>query len=250
MQSTRTPASARHGGRLQALARELGAAAAGKAPADFAERLGRLFDLSDTILLDAATRRLPPGPFAGESQEQQEARLTTALARTRDELAAGILENFESSSVADPLPVPKAARKPGIPPPFEPYRRFYQARQRQLAVGTQRLRVRLRKALGEGSAELAQLAELDAVFDATLANYSRQAFGGLVKVLEKRFRTLWRAHHKRAASPDPPEQWTMRGAWLDRFQREMRLLLLAELEARLEPAQALLAALHNEDTNP
>lgn len=241
-----------YGGRLTRLVAELGGATAGKAPADFAERLGRLFDLSDTIVLDDATRRTPQGPFesAAENRRERGTPLITELARSRDELAGGILESFESPSVTDPLPAPTAARKPGIPPSFEPYQRFYQTRQRQLAVGAQRLRARARKALAERGPELAQLAELDAVFDNTLANYSRQAFGALPKVLEKRFRTLWRAHHKKAGDPDPPEKWIEEGAWLDRFQREMRLLLLAELEARLEPAQGLLDALHNEDTKP
>lgn len=250
--STHNPARAPYGGRLARLVAELGGATAGKAPPDFAERLGRLFDLSDTIVLDDATRRTPPGPFESDTAQrrERETALSAELARTRDELAAAVLESFESPSVSDPLPAPKAARKPGIPPSFEPYQRFYQTRQRQLAVGAQRLRARARKALAQQGPELAQLAELDAVFDNTLANYTRQAFGALPKVLDKRFRTLWRAHHKKAEDPDPPENWIQEGAWLDRFQREMRLLLLAELEARLEPAQGLLDALHNEDTKP
>lgn len=242
-----------HSARLVRLVTELGSPAGGKALPNFGERLGRLFDLSDTIVLDDASRRVPRGPFETNPAEIKQRRETLAadLGRTRDALAGGITEGFESPSVTDPLPVPKAPRKPGVPPSFDLYQRFYQARQRPLTVGAQRLRGRVRKAMSKQSPALAQLAELDAIFDTTLVQYGRHCFGALPTVLEKRFKTLWRHHHKKLAdAPDPPEDWIQEGAWLDRFHQEMRLLLLAELEARLEPVQGLLDALNNEDANP
>jgi len=232
--------------RLIRLVARLGSPAVARAPTDFAARLGRLFDLSDTIVLDDATRRTahqPPAPARQRYQARQQ--LAADLADSRDALAQAIAEAFESDAVSEPLPPPQAARKPGIPPAFEPYARFYQARQRLLTARVQRLRARARAIVSEADPALVPLAELDAVFDNTLTAYRRQCHEALPAVLEKRFRALWRAHHRAlpAETPDPPAEWLREGAWLDRFQQEMRLLLLAELEARLIPVQGLLDAL-------
>ena len=224
-----------------------------KAPTDFAARLGRLFDLSDTIVLDDATRRTPAGPPIDAQQRQQACeQLAADLAATRDSLAQAIAEAFESDAVSEPLPPPQAARKPGIPPAFEPYSRFYQARQRQLTIAVQHLRARARKRVSQADPALAPLTELDVVFDNTLTHYRRHCYEALPSVLEKRFRDLWRAHHRtlKEEAPDPPREWVREGAWLDRFQQEMRLTLFAELEARLIPVQGLLDALHNKDSQP
>lgn len=239
--------------RLIRLVAQLGSPAVARAPTDFAARLGRLFDLSDTIVLDDATRRMPDETAVPARQRHQaRAQLAADLADTRDSLAQAIAEAFESDAISEPLPPPQAARKPGIPPAFEPYARFYQARQRLLTSTVQRLRARARKMLSEVDPALAPLAELDAVFDNTLTHYRRQCYEALPSVLEKRFRGLWRAHHRalEEEAPDPPQEWLREGAWLDRFQQEMRLTLFAELEARLIPVQGLLDALHNEDSQP
>lgn len=202
--------------------------------ADFAERLGRLFDLSDTLALDDTLRQMPGNTPPGSDPAWSDPEgLVADFAASRDALARELIKAFESGSVRDPLP-PQAEHPADTTPEFQPYRRFYQARQQHMATGVQRLRIRLRQALSTRSPALAQLGALDAVFDNTLTTYERRCFGTLPRVLEKRFRQLDREHQETA--------------WLPRFRQEMRLLLLAELEARLTPVQGLLDALPPEDT--
>ena len=49
---------------------------------------------------------------------------------------------------------------------------------------------------------------------------------------------------------DDPQDWMTEGAWLHRFCQEMKSLLLAELDARLEPVQGLLMALESAHNHP
>ena len=72
-------------------------------------------------------------------------------------------------------------------------------------------------------------------------------------VLEKRFLALWpdRQHSLLSDTPgDDPRDWMKEGAWLHRFCQEMKTLLLAELDTRLEPVQGLLMALESAHNDP
>src|SRR5699024_10608012 len=179
-------------------------------------------------------------PFhAGASDHERQ---RADLARICDKLIAGIRRAFEPDQLGT---------RNGLPAPcadFEPYRSFYVARQPQLTAGLQPVRVRLRGALADAGPRAAQLAELDAVVDATLTAHVRQSFGTIPKLLARRFETL-KPEPQRHLLDDPcddPAAWIAPGGWLHRFTEEMQLLLFAELEVRLEPLSGLLNALHNE----
>ena len=164
------------------------------------------------------------------------------LDKARDKLLAGLTRAFEPEQLGtrNGLPAPQAD--------FEPYQAFYVARQRQLTAGLQPVRARLRGALADCGPEAARLAELDAVFDATLTAWARRCFGAIPKLLARRFDAL-KPDEQRSLlhdDADDPQAWMAPGGWLHRFCQEMQLLLLAELEARLEPPRGLLDALHNE----
>ena len=227
------------GGRLVRLLGEL-QLLNGAPQVDFAERLARLFDLSDTVALDAANGHRASGPFLAGDKDRQ--RLSADLAKTRDKLLAGLTRAFEPEQLGtrNGLPAPVAD--------YEPYQQFYVARQRQLTAGLQPLRVRLRGALTDASAAGAQLAELDTVFDATLTAYARRGFGAIPWLLARRFEALKPDGQQRLLeeNTDDPATWMAPGGWLHRFTGEMQLLLLAELEARLEPLRGLLDALYKE----
>ena len=96
-------------------------------------------------------------------------------------------------------------------------------------------------------------ARIDAVLDNTLTGYARKGFGAVPGVLEKRFLALWpdRQHSLLSDTPgDDPQDWMKEGAWLHRFCQEMKTLLLAELDTRLEPVQGLLMALESAHNDP
>ncbi|MCG8392527.1 MAG: DUF3348 domain-containing protein [Pseudomonadales bacterium] len=216
---------------------------AAKAPhEDFAERLGRLFDLSDAITLDGANKHRPKGPF--QASEDAAERLQADLLKTRATLLEHLSRSFAGEKAASVISLP--ALRDDAPadkrPTFGPYERFYQGHQRQLIAGISNLRLRARRILAGHSESLARLAELDAVFENSLAPYVRQCFGNLAGFLERRYRTLW---EQRDPFHTPPD-WLQPHGWLSQFQRELQMLLLAELDARQEPVLGLLDALNNE----
>ncbi|MGB1464785.1 MAG: DUF3348 family protein [Alcanivorax nanhaiticus] len=226
------------GSRLVQLLNSLDSKAARASHGDFAERLGRLFDLSDAISLDGATRYRPKGPFSGAEELPQQ--LQDDLLKTRRALLDYLGRSFSGEKAASVVALPPlrddadAEKRPS----FSAYERFYQAHQRQMIAGLSNLRLRCRRLLAGHSAPLAHLAELDAVFESGLASYARHGFAALAGVLEQRYRLLWQQR-------DPfhtPADWLGPQGWLTQFRRELKMLLLAELDARQEPVLGLLAA--------
>ncbi|MFV8816586.1 DUF3348 family protein [Haliea sp. E17] len=239
MPRTHTPSpSGPAGSRLAQLLGELDKRLAGARHGDFAERLGRLFDLSDAIALDGATRHKPAGPFSPAENLLQE--LQEDLLDSRRALLEQLARSFrgETAPSVIALPAPGAGAAPGKRPPFSTYSNFYQAHQRQMIAGVANLRLRCRRQLAAQNARLAHLAELDAVFESGLASYVRQGFAALPGILETRYRTLWQQRDPE----QPPAAWLEPHSWLQQFRAELKMLLLAELEARQEPVLGLLEA--------
>jgi hypothetical protein len=114
-----------------------------------------------------------------------------------------------------------------------------------MIAGLSNLRQRARRLLGSHSDAMARLAELDAVFEQSMAGYVRHCFGALPGFLEKRYRTLWDTRDPFHTAQD----WLSPQGWLGQFRRELQLLLLAELDARQEPVLGLLDALAADATD-
>ncbi len=189
------------------------------------ERLGRLFGLGDTMNLDSALafRGGQPGMVQGSVIEQ----LSRELATTRRALIQRV------QRYGDEI-------EPEVPVAHEPYLNAWLTLQRKIAATTRQLRDKVRKTMKEQGQNLARLAELDSVFDHTMAGYTSQCFSQISKVLEQRFQAL------KTASEQSPESGTQAGDWLHRYCEEAQTLLLAELDVRLEPVLGLLEACHNE----
>lgn len=117
---------------------------------------------------------------------------------------------------------------------FKPLQKFYLLQQSTMESKIPQLRSRARKAVAAQSTRLAQLAELDLALDSALAAQSRVVFAAIPRLLHKRFIFL----QQDAAAP-----------WQESFCREMRTLLLAELEVRLQPVMGLIEALEEEPTH-
>ena len=94
---------------------------------------------------------------------------------------------------------------------------------------------RFRKATRELA--LAKLAELDTVMEQVIGAQERVLLSTVAARLEPRFDQL-RGSRDAPASDTPAQP----GPWLDRFCQEMRGLLLAELDLRLQPVEGLLEA--------
>ena len=188
-----------------------------EAPDAFAQRLAQWFDWTHAFSLSAAL---------------SDASVRSALAKAIADAPAG---GAEPRRIVRPLAGAVAAAE--APADFATYRQRYT--QCQLAMETQivPLRRRLRSTLADRSSALAKLAELDTVMEQVVGAQERALLSTIAGRLEPRFDQLRGTQD--ASSPDAPSR---PGPWLERFRQEMRSLLLAELDLRLQPVEGLLEA--------
>ncbi|MFL6698609.1 MAG: DUF3348 family protein [Vitreoscilla sp.] len=227
----RTPLSGSSFVRTLACLSDAGAPAS---PDAFAQRLALWFDWTHAFSLSAALgdagAHADVPYFGGQgtlsADEREFARVRATLSKAIDDAPSG-------AAAARRVNRPLA----GVVPPVETPVDFASHRQRytacQLAMETQivPLRRRLRSSLADRSAGLAKLAELDIVMEQVVGAQERALLATVASRLEPRFDQL------RGAQDDPSP-----GPWLERFRQEMRGLLLAELDLRLQPVEGLLEA--------
>lgn len=199
-------------------------------PPPLAARLGDWLDFNDAMLLFAALN----GSKAAGVPTLPAHELGATLARERDSLAEAIHAATTPGArtrIKWPQPDPEAPE--GATTDYAPYHRYYLAQQREIEIRSGHLRSAVRDALAACKPALRQLAALDAAFDKALGPRERSLLAKVPLVLEKRFAQL------RDAAPT--------GDWLAIFAREMRDVLLAELETRLAPVTGLIETLSNEE---
>lgn len=217
-------------------------------PDAFAQRLSQWFDWTHAFTLSAALGDAPArvdGPgFAGSAalgaDEREFARVRSALVKM---IADAPAARPEPRRLGRPLAATTAA-SPDTAPDFATLRQRYTTC--QLAMETQivPLRRRLRSSLADRSAALAKLAELDSVMEQVVGAQERALLATVASRLEPRFDQLRGLPGEAACDvPIPP------GPWLDRFRQEMRGLLLAELDLRLQPVEGLLEACRKSSTD-
>lgn len=207
------------------------------------QRLSQWLDWTHSIALSTA---LDGSPAAGDGSvppsacaEEEECTLVrTALARAIAADGAGAL-----ASAAKPVPTIEGTDQAKAD--YAPFRQRYHAMQRSMQSATGRLRGRLRDKLAEGTADMARLAEVDAVMERALSPREQTLLAAVPTVLGEHFERLRQANDASLAdesvSQDPSAAPT--GAWLDVFRRDMQNVLLAELDLRFQPVDGLLAAL-------
>lgn len=180
----------------------------------FAERLGHWLSWSDAISLSAALSAEPSEPGLGRTRTlgSEEADAQRVRAALEASIATGPRERVPS------------------PTDFGPHRRHCIAQQHAMQTAIGALRQRLRDALSNQSPALARLAAIDAVMDQTLAVHERSLLGLVPLRLEAHFERL-----QHAASDDAD--------WPKAFREDMEILLRAELDHRMLPAQGLLDTL-------
>lgn len=176
------------------------------------DRLGEWIDWPRAVTLSRALDEQPSG--AGEPADAGP--LADECARVR----AGLIADIDQG----PGPIAADAG-------FGPFQQHVQAIQRALQTATGYLRGDLRERLAGGSPQQASLAEVDAVMEATLNPREHALLASVPALLGLHFERL-----RQAAPPDAD-------AWLATFGRDMHSALLAELDLRFEPIEALLAAL-------
>lgn len=205
----------------------------------FADKLGKLVDLSDAFTLSDELRSLPRLTF--EPATTQPGNIKAQFLQARSQMVENIIRSFVPDAVSMPfnLPLPDAEPQAEKNSAFEPYLRLYATHQSELEFRIIKLRGQVRQALAGVSRELAQLVALDTALGDTLAGETRRLLAVIPRLLGKRFHFLQaRSTNNDEASPD---------GWLQQFYTEMQGLLLAELELRLQPVVGLIEALDEEE---
>lgn len=125
------------------------------------------------------------------------------------------------------------------------FRQHYHAMQRAMQTATGQLRRRLRDRLATTSADLARLAEVDALMELVLNRREHRLLSAVPNLLAKHFERLRQGAHEvvgnAPATIDASE--AAPNTWLDVFRKDMQGVLLAELDVRFLPLEGLLAAL-------
>ncbi|WP_156421932.1 DUF3348 family protein [Paucibacter sp. KCTC 42545] len=197
----------------------------------FAQRLSQWLDWTHAIELSAALAEAPPGvgrPAVASSKalamlEADCAHTRAALQKLVSQAAAGVTDGVVAGEAE---------------PDFAAQRQAYASCQQAFASQVGPLRQRLRDALAKQSPGLAKLAELDGLMERALGARERELLAGVPGRLAPRYAQLRRTQADASPSPATSEN----SPWLTQFHREMRALLQAELDFRLQAVDGLLEA--------
>jgi hypothetical protein len=220
----------------------LGAANPQVSSEQFALRLGELIDLSDSVRLSATHASL--GDTAAAESEESAQTSRGDFLRVRTFMVEAVIRSFSPVTGTGGIKLPKEARpcEPGDQELLAAYLRFYVSHQREMGFKIRNLHTRTREAVAGHSPELAQLCALDAAIGNAISGHTRRYFVVIPKLLGKRFELLLE-DYRQAVSAGDSDNDKLWAQTLERFQGEMRELLLAEIEARLLPVVGLIEAL-------
>ena len=215
---------------------------------DFADELGQWMHFTNAIALssvhESGMARIPAQSQA--LREAAGARLTAEFERIRAFMVNSITKSCspKAGNTAIKLPLPL-----DLEVSYAPYRRFYEAHQRDMELSVEPLRVNLRQALAQASPPLRKLAELDVVMEKILRERESRLLARVPVLLQKRFDAQYAAHQEQLAASgqaDNPAAWMDPGGWLARICQNLQTLLLAEADLRLQPSAGLLEAFNQQ----
>ncbi|WP_430392175.1 DUF3348 domain-containing protein [Dyella sp. 20L07] len=204
------------------------------------DRLSQWLDWTHAIALSTALDGKPPAtasdaPTFGSAEEDECARVRASLASA----IAGDRELALSSERED------SVDNVGAPVDYTVFRQRYLALQRAMQAASGKLRGHLRDMLAAGTADMARLAAVDAVMERALSPREHTLLAAIPHFLGEHFERLRQVSQKTLTGEDVSEDTSAAtpGPWLDVFRKDMRSVLLAELDVRFQPIEGLLAAL-------
>lgn len=194
------------------------------------QRLGQWIDWTRAVALARALDRPRIAPLAVDAPHAGFQAETEECARARQRLVEAIGNRDEWDFARSRALAGRTQPDAGIDP--APFRRRYVTLQNAMQATTGRLRGRLRDQLAQGSADMARLAEVDAVMEGVLSPREHALLAKVPDLLGRRFQQL--CEQTSGASGD---------ARLQIFIKDLQDMLLAELDVRFQPVDGLLAAL-------
>ncbi|MDQ8031669.1 hypothetical protein CEG14_21915 [Bordetella genomosp. 1] len=205
------------------------------------DRLSQWLGWTDAIALaatlDGNTPVVPANTRTFDDEQGRE------CARVRSALADAIVRD----TAANPPPLRNARNKaPAEPtePDYGTYRQRCLSLQHTMETNIGNLRSRLRGMLAGKTQRATRLAVLDAIMDRALIPRERSLLGTVPFMLQGRFerlRAAARTERAEAAAQGLPVPAL--DAWLPAFLSDMRNVLLAELDLRMQPVEGLIATL-------
>ncbi len=227
----------------------------------FGSRLGRLIDLSDSIVLadtlHQVSRPTPSDP--PELTAKRGERLKEEFLERRSTMVAFIVGSFsgrmgEASEAPSqtPFSLPKCTDDILSDEGFKPYQRFYALHQSEMEHQIAGFLATVKAQISAADPKLKRVVTLDSALFETLQGYCRKQLAQVSVLLAKRFEIL-KAPALETMGDDSlrqnREQWLAPSGWLTCFYREMQNLLLAELDLRLQPLLGLIEACEYEELN-
>jgi hypothetical protein len=209
-----------------------------------------LFAVHNTGIAEAKSMHTDAALAANADAADNEFRRVQTL--LMNSIINGCTPNSGKSIIKLPMPELSTEATATTTAIYKPYHQFYEAHQRDMTTSIQSLRINVRKAVAKMSPKLKKLADLDATFEKILRDRESKLLSKVPVLLKKRFEQLFKEHQQRLAaaqefdSLDSPKSWVQEGGWLSRFCKDMQMLLLAEMELRLQPTMGLLEALKQE----
>ena len=216
------------------------------------ERLIEWFGWTDAIALSTAlsgngparsrahAQASAPGGTPGQAEADECARVRTSLEQAIASDSAFVQARRRAGTQAPPA-------VSGVPADIDYafFRQRYQSMQQSMETAVGALRGRLRAALATRSPEANRLAVLDAVMERVLGVREHNLLVTVPGLLAGHFVRLRDSERQliEAAQAVGQVATVTPGAWLSAFRDDMRCVLLAELDVRLQPVEGLLAAL-------
>ena len=209
------------------------------------DRLSQWLGWTDAIGLSTALSGNPPvvapGARAFGSAEESEcarvrASLTSTIARETTLSAANRRGSPRERAQAAPTEVVVD---------YAVFRQQYQSIQQTMDTDIGNLRGRLRAMLAARTPAMARLAVVDAIMERALSPRERNLLAGVPGMLAGHFDRLRLAEQASLADADAAGESAAvkAGTWQNVFRKDMQSVLLAELDVRFQPVEALLAAL-------
>lgn len=194
---------------------------------DVAERLGGWLSAFDSVKLDSALQAIASyGAQARQGGLAVDAHALEELCRHVKNALTDLITTLAAQ-----------AADPAEPPDYGQHLQRYAELQKRMASQVTACRAQVRQALSKGSPTLRQLAALDGVMVQMLGEREQKLLSAVPLYLERRFEH-WRQTQQHAQATS---------GWLHGFHQDMRQMLLAELQLRLQPILGLIEAVHHDN---
>jgi hypothetical protein len=219
-------------------------------PADtgrFSERLTRHLEFTNSLKLSEVPvilKRIDSASVSGSvANTATDAgnivrQVEAALQRVQHAIAVTIAQSFESEPAQARIPLPQP-RIDNERLTLAVYLNFYQAHQQEMSAKIQGLRRYLRDTLAPFSSRMAQLVYLDTTLEETVGLPLRSGFQAVSTVLQAQI-----SKTEQCFTDVSPEN--LATVSLEPFYRQLRQLLTAECDLRLQPVMGLVEAFKQE----